>query len=293
MNIFYTALLVTYFLQSVLAQPIEKNSLRSEFYGNEISAATSKETVESSTSFNPATFNWKQTYTGYPQPTKTSALLIEPFQCNTPFAFCGFANCTVIRGSKPLVAACGCLNATEYVAKTGNKEAFLSVGYGAALLSKEWKTKNRQACADYQDPKKLDLFCLKHPDASPACRAIDPSQGKNGNAHMFDDQFPLISTGATHIPPREFSPAPGFPGSASECALKSNNYFALCFGAACKGIPYIHAGGVDNPSFSTTCYCPVYNARIFTFPGNATYGFNCKGQGPYVDGVPQYVQNGV
>ena len=291
MNLFYTTLFVSSLLQLALSQSIEieKSSLRSV---SEIVSEEATASVTSSSTFNPLTFNWKEIYTGWPQTSRPSSLLVDPFQCNTPFAYCGLSNCTVIRGSKPLVAACGCVNATEYALKTGDTNAFASIGYGPGLLSKEWRIKSHEACADYQDPLKLNNYCVKHPDASPVCRAIDPSQGKNGNAHMFGDEFPLISTGATNIPDSEFSSVPGFPGSPSACGLESNNYYALCFGAACKSIPYINAGGVDKPLFSTTCYCPVYNARAFIFPGNSSYGFNCKGQGPFVKGIPQYVQNG-
>ena len=112
---------------------------------------------------------------------------------------------------------------------------------------------------------------------------------------MYNGIFDLISTAslqAPAIPVTAFSSASGYPGKPTVCPSQ-NDYMAICFAAGCLNSPYTNPGGPNSKTFPTTCYCPVYKANpSFILPGSSAYGFECKGQGPYLNGVPSYVQNG-
>jgi hypothetical protein len=115
---------------------------------------------------------------------------------------------------------------------------------------------------------------------------------------MFGNQFQMISSSALQVLAltSAFSSVVGFPGAFQGCNASSNSWLALCFGAACQATPYTntYANGV-NRIMSVTCYCPVYKqvSDKFVITGSKDHGFSCSGQGPYINGVPSYVQNGV
>lgn len=55
--------------------------------------------------FTYRSFPWLDVYTAYPQEVREPTFLV----INTaPFALCSYANCSVIPGSDPPMAACGC-----------------------------------------------------------------------------------------------------------------------------------------------------------------------------------------
>jgi hypothetical protein len=92
------------------------------------------------TAFDPKTFNWAGAFTGYPQaPFSMENWVDNMFACSAPYALCAYANCTIIQGSKPLVAECGCV---AYTDPTGR-----SLGNTAWTLTKSLAEADRKTCA--------------------------------------------------------------------------------------------------------------------------------------------------
>jgi len=265
-----------------------------KFTGNDPICPTVREYKK--TSIDPKKFPWKEVYTAYPQ----NVILAEnAFQCKSDFALCYYANCTVVHGSNPLVARCGCINATEY-AKTHKNESYLiTEGYAGGILSAEFKQPTAKACKSFDGIPAIgkDTWCYENVNAAPFCKGMNPTEGANSKPHMFDNIFPLISTSSYTIPPTAFSTKQGFPGQTQRCTKKG--HYALCFSAACDATPYINpppspTSGDNLPVYPITCYCPVYTTNAMVqLPGSLDNGYNCQGQGPIVGGIPTYVQNGV
>ena len=81
------------------------------------------------------------------------ANMLGDFTCRAPYALCAYANCSIVHGSKPLVAECGCWTSND----TLNKRA-ISVGTTPTVLDKDLMDANEKVgCVDVSRSYKYQM----------------------------------------------------------------------------------------------------------------------------------------
>lgn len=243
--------------------------------------------------FDPATADWSQIYTGFPQsqtPTITlngnvGAPIFPPvggMRCLSDFAICAYANCTVSFKSNPPIAECGCLpvRAGE-VNVPGNPNGLLvldpfNLATAAVILDEKVKVPSVALCDN-----SVRCFEKKNYNVAPFCKEMHPSL--SGKPTMFEGRFDIISTfnpfawraGDTS------SPNQGSPSDPNLCT--QGGAFAYCETAGClnktswNGLPL-------------TCYCPIYTPAPGVPFFTAGSGSTCAGTS--AGGQLQFLQNG-
>uniref|UniRef100_A0A383WPC6 Pherophorin domain-containing protein n=1 Tax=Tetradesmus obliquus TaxID=3088 RepID=A0A383WPC6_TETOB len=226
--------------------------------------------------FNAKTFDWASVYTAYPvnNVVGTGILLnmVDLFTCSAPYALCAYANCTIVEGTNPPVAECGCQVSSATLGRGA-----LSIGTTPTILDKNLQTATAQRCGS-----SIGLtysICTNPPNQAPFCPLM--RRNRCGKASMYGGVFDVISTFNTSTWPSGItSPqggsGPGFKYCTKGCATN-------CFAAAC------HLKTAWN-GMPATCYCPVYCQPGFIMSSNST-GYECEGQS--VNGKLTYIQNGI
>ena len=211
----------------------------------------------------PCSLQWTAAYTAYPQTPAPS--IVDVFTCVAPYALCAYANCSVVPGTTPLVAECGCV---AYPDAQG-----LSLGNVPYMLDAQYKVEASLACGGTLG---LDVPCVLRPNTAAFCRSMQLSP--NETVPLYGGSFGLVSTFAPDWPQTS-----GSQGERSPPTYCESGFYTNCFSAACNVAPSWNG-------LNAACYCPVYNATGFFLLGAARDGYSCSGQS--AGGKVAYVQNG-
>ncbi|WIA23202.1 hypothetical protein OEZ86_010092 [Tetradesmus obliquus] len=226
--------------------------------------------------FDPKTFNWGSIYTAYPVNkvlgTGLFSNLFDTFACLAPYALCAYANCTIVEGTNPPVAECGC-----QVSRATLKSDAYSCGTATTVLDKNLQSAMEQRCGSIGVQNSV---CSNPPNQAPFCPLM--KRNRCGKAAMYGGVFDVISTFNSTTWPSGITSPQGGAGPAPQYCLKGCS--TNCFAAAC------HLKTAWN-GMPATCYCPVYcNQPGFILSANST-GYECEGQS--VNGKQKYIQNGI
>lgn len=69
------------------------------------------------------------------------ANMLGDFTCRGPYALCAYANCSIVHGSNPPVAECGCWVADDTLGKKA-----VSVGTTPTVLDQNLMNQNEKVC---------------------------------------------------------------------------------------------------------------------------------------------------
>jgi hypothetical protein len=251
--------------------------------------------------FDPYTFDFRAQWTAYPQ---SAANHSTRFLATGPYALCSFANCTVLPGTSPPIAECGCAGFAEPSERnttTGSTPNVLEAALLAGTLA-ACAVPSADCANNANNPSPFARAMLYGKIGSPPQRvsrmysALPRKQGGQGSrgrriwraANAADAAgnlrlgWDLISAFNGGTWPNWTDPETQGSSAAGTRTCEDGGVYSMCFSVGClkqpafNGMPY-------------TCYCPYYKTSgPFILPAGS--GYACDGL--QQDGQLKFVGSG-